>query len=477
MTMGEQAPCVMAIVSKAIFDKQAKGAEVGTVVPFDRYTSGNKALEPLRAGGKLFMVTVRSEKERLWLVGVLEQLTPKDGAWIAAQANRAPIVDISDLRSQITFDSGKGITAKPGALGMSLQTPRVLAASDVELLLGAVGGGGAPAPATGGGATARSTSKAEDAERAKLLAAVLAAPEDDAPRLVLADWLQERGDPRGELISIQCLLAAGPEFPTQRRSLKQREQELLAEHGERWSAPVDGLASEHKLRRGFIDEVHASAKKLLPAAAGLFAQEPVSFLDLSGLAKNDCKTIAGSPWLAQVRRLRLRGELKNPGVTALAASPHLMSLTSLNLGQSGIGSAGAGALAGARIRGLRSLSLSGNPLTDEGLIALLATPLLARCRRLYLARCRLSDLAAKELASASHLDQLSGLCLGGNAIGDEGAIALAKSPYLKHLRRLELPDELSAETRTLLEERFGRALRFQYGGGDFGDDDGEDYDE
>lgn len=476
--MAEQAPCVMAIVSKAIFDKQAKGAEVGTVVPFDRYTSGNKALEPLRAGGKLFMVTVRSEKERLWLVGVLEKLTPKEGAWVAAEKNRYPIADISELRSRITFENGKGITAKPGALGMSLQTPRVLAASDVELLLGAVSGGGgaaAPAPATGGEAPTRTASKAEEAEHARLLAAVLAAPEDDAPRLVLADWLQERGDPRGELISIQCLLAAGPEFPTQRRSLKQRERELLDEHGKSWSAPVAGLAQEHTLRRGFIDEVHAAAKKLLPAAAELFAREPVTFLDLGGLAKNDCKTIAGSAWLAQVRRLRLRGEIKNPGVTALAASPHLLSLTSLNLGQSGIGSAGAGALAGARIRGLRSLSLSGNPLTDEGLVALLATPLLARCRRLYLARCRLSDLAAKELASASHLDQLSGLCLGGNAIGDEGATALAKSPYLKHLRRIELPDEPSAETRKLLEERFGRALRFQYGGGDFGDD--EDYDE
>ena len=28
-------------------------------------------------------------------------------------------------------------------------------------------------------------------------------PEEDAPRLALADWLQERGDPRGEFIRAQ----------------------------------------------------------------------------------------------------------------------------------------------------------------------------------------------------------------------------------------------------------------------------------
>src|SRR5437870_4489039 len=38
-----------------------------------------------------------------------------------------------------------------------------------------------------------------DARGASLLAAVLAAPDDPAPRLVFADWLTEQGDPWGEL--------------------------------------------------------------------------------------------------------------------------------------------------------------------------------------------------------------------------------------------------------------------------------------
>ena len=39
------------------------------------------------------------------------------------------------------------------------------------------------------------------------LAAVANAPADDAPRLVYADWLDERGDPRGEFIRLQFEIA------------------------------------------------------------------------------------------------------------------------------------------------------------------------------------------------------------------------------------------------------------------------------
>ena len=38
------------------------------------------------------------------------------------------------------------------------------------------------------------------------LAAILATPDDDSPRLIYADWLEERGDPRGELLRVECRL-------------------------------------------------------------------------------------------------------------------------------------------------------------------------------------------------------------------------------------------------------------------------------
>jgi uncharacterized protein (TIGR02996 family) len=44
---------------------------------------------------------------------------------------------------------------------------------------------------------------------AALLAAIRAAPDDDAPRLVYADWLTERGDARGAMIVAQCESKSG----------------------------------------------------------------------------------------------------------------------------------------------------------------------------------------------------------------------------------------------------------------------------
>jgi len=144
-------PSVLAIVSKAIFERDArvggKVAGVGDVVPMDRYVSKNKGLAPAGEGddGALFLVTVRPPDESLWLVAILER--PKfDGEQWTASANAAAIADIGSLKAQITFANGSGISAKKGALGMSLQTPRVLSEADVALLRAASGAGPA-APA------------------------------------------------------------------------------------------------------------------------------------------------------------------------------------------------------------------------------------------------------------------------------------------------------------------------------------------
>ncbi|MBN8557761.1 MAG: hypothetical protein J0L74_08845, partial [Burkholderiales bacterium] len=138
-------PSVLAIISKAVFEQMTRGQKVapGVVVATDRYTSNNPRLDALKQGGDMFLVTVRPPNEALWLVAVLESPKPAGGAWKAAP-NAFPITDISAVKGRLTFDSGAGIQARPGALGMSLQTPRVLTDADIALLRGAAGG----APAT-----------------------------------------------------------------------------------------------------------------------------------------------------------------------------------------------------------------------------------------------------------------------------------------------------------------------------------------
>jgi uncharacterized protein (TIGR02996 family) len=56
--------------------------------------------------------------------------------------------------------------------------------------------------------------------RQAFLEAICAAPDDDAPRLVYADWLEEHGDPeRAEFIRAQIELAKPPARGSRTRQL------------------------------------------------------------------------------------------------------------------------------------------------------------------------------------------------------------------------------------------------------------------
>jgi hypothetical protein len=130
---------MMVIVSKAVFEEYAPRAKLGAVLGMRVYRSANKHLERLGEAkdSRLFLVTVRPPKEDLWLVAVLESPKFEDDRWEAAR-NHHPITDIGPFKDRLKFESGKGLQAKKGALGMSLQTPRVLTRVDAELLLQAV---------------------------------------------------------------------------------------------------------------------------------------------------------------------------------------------------------------------------------------------------------------------------------------------------------------------------------------------------
>lgn len=75
---------------------------------------------------------------------------------------------------------------------------------------------------------------------------VLAAYDEDAPRLVVADLLSERGDPRGEFISLQVADARQAPDPARTARLAQ----LLREHASAWLPP--GVHPQRfQFRRGF----------------------------------------------------------------------------------------------------------------------------------------------------------------------------------------------------------------------------------
>src|SRR3954452_23480399 len=91
-------------------------------------------------------------------------------------------------------------------------------------------------------------------DAAPFLAAVRAHPDDDAPRLVYADWLDERGDAdRAEFIRVQCELAPLDPADPHAATLKRRERGLLARHERAWVGDLAGVASGWTFARGFVD--------------------------------------------------------------------------------------------------------------------------------------------------------------------------------------------------------------------------------
>lgn len=135
---------VMAIISKKQFQQLVAAAELGSVVPLTRYDSSHRSLTPLTEGGALFCVTVRPD-DQLWLVALLERPRFVGDHWEAAP-NRVALTNITPLLPELRFSTGKGVTAAPGKLAMSLQTPRSLTEDDEALLRAAAAATMAPAP-------------------------------------------------------------------------------------------------------------------------------------------------------------------------------------------------------------------------------------------------------------------------------------------------------------------------------------------
>lgn len=118
--------------------------------------------------------------------------------------------------------------------------------------------------------------QAPQANEQALLAAIYADPDDDAARLVYADFLQDRGDPRGEFITLQ--IGRGD------HSNSARERELWKKHGKQWLGSLGPIVRDVEFRRGFL--ARATAKFRTQRDVELYGALPewatVEVLELGG---------------------------------------------------------------------------------------------------------------------------------------------------------------------------------------------------
>jgi uncharacterized protein (TIGR02996 family) len=427
---------MMAIISKAVFEKLAgKAPAVGTRLDLDRYVSANKNLDRLGEGGKLYLVTVRPPDEALWLAAILDN--PKfDGKQWVAKPSTTLLTDISGLRSKLVFESGKGISAAKGALGMSLQTPRAVTAGDASLLDGAGGrAGAAPTPpADHEGSPAGAVSTGPGNRRELLLAAVLAEPDSDAPRQIYADALMTANDPRGELILLEIALD-GPLSIRKRAELSARRAQLRKQFAKTWWPYRDNLRTHH----GFVIAFGGTLKQITAVAPALFAAEPVTEVEVAGIADDAALgKLLQAKWLPRLHRLIVRGKLGDDGFARLVASPAIANLRALNVTANRLGGDALNALQ-QHLPGCRTLVLSGNGLGQQGLVGLTRWQHVGALETLYLGKCKLSADSVAQLLGGPPLTSLTKLALTGNELGDGVASVFAKHAHkLPALRHLEL---------------------------------------
>src|SRR5262245_59425637 len=226
---------------------------------------------------------------------------------------------------------------------------------------------------------------ASNAERT-FLPAILANPDDDAPRLVCADWLEEHGDPaRAEFIRVQCQLATMPSYDPRWSLLSSREKTLLEAHAGKWLGPLAhiedraaNIDERWTFQRGFVEWASLAAQTFLEHGEELVELTPLRRVHLLR-AGPLLKDVLASPQLTRVRELSLvDNRLGRAGFRRLAAAPGLSGVRELFLGGTWINPDDAAELAACPyLSGLTGLNLCFTPVGDDGIAHLANSPHLA----------------------------------------------------------------------------------------------------
>ena len=283
-------------------------------------------------------------------------------------------------------------------------------------------------------------------------------PDDLAAWRAYGEWLQERGDVRGELIGLEQRHARTR--PADRDGLEDQIAALVAEHQKSWDAALPPEVTVLARRHGFATKVAVQWSDDAPVVIEKVLRAPfVTGLRIGPTPEMDDDDDYGNyddEDLYRGRKVDVSQHPQHPLVDAGAlATLSLSRLTELDLSYLRIGALGAQALAvSAYFRAQASDAITLTPpappappgrieeldlrycfVGDSGLAALATSPCFAGVRRLHLQSNALTAAGMRSLHAFGHLEELD---LRYNEIGPKGARALLAAPFAGSLRRLLL---------------------------------------
>lgn len=283
-----------------------------------------------------------------------------------------------------------------------------------------------------------------------LIRACKAEPDDDAPRLVLADWLEEHGEPeRAAFFRRQVLTpAAIVDEPENVR----RWAEPWYRLGEQIRASRGSGADLYEVhfQRGFLRisdgyrELYDRLDQILSPPFDWNWVEEVKFGswhdgDWTPLFRSDC--------LLELNRLEfIDDDYHSVLLEPLLTCPFLTSLRHLRLCMVAMDDEGFARLSDCRsLSGLRSLNLTEMGLGLEAARSLASSELWDELRTCEILASRFGDAGLMELASGRRRPRLERLDLKIGDYSDQGLIELARSDRFPALR------ELAVGYRTVLD--------------------------
>lgn len=335
-------------------------------------------------------------------------------------------------------------------------------------------------------------------DRDALLAAIRANPEEDTPRLMFADWLDENGDAaRAEFIRLQCELGQladdGSDSQVvyeflrdrdndtrvsadwtqiddgihRRIALTTRADDLLKQN---WDAWAPKFLKKYKVqwssfRRGFPHHVRVDdLRKVKEIAQRLRTSTPavtlvcgnfhegyvetlaengllgwVNGLDVQSEVTSGLQEVARRPEAAAMREITLRYGTVDERVGAITDEPRWIGLRSLDMSESILGADAAAALFHAKhLHTLKRLHLHGSDYWNAETAAAIAASEFPQLNSLRMYRTGLGDELAEALAGNPHLTNLRSLDLAHNNITGAGLTALLTSPHLRNLAFLSV---------------------------------------
>ncbi|QDU97480.1 TIGR02996 domain-containing protein [Lignipirellula cremea] len=322
-------------------------------------------------------------------------------------------------------------------------------------------------------------------EEAALVDAIIAQHGELGPRQVYADWLADHGDPRGELVRLECEMEAfhpaDAEYHRRRSEWVRRWKTILRD------APTlpDNKHAPHIRwsghRGGLLETAIAPPALFTEQAAALFARFPSAVLvDLrvnhfqAQTSQAAVGPIVACPYWSQVVEARLPAspELQLPllkeapwarvralhvpltsplAAEAVAQNPALAGMQELLLAAPEKAFAGPDAggvrndldlLSQSAGMQLETLVVMGARQEAGSLSRLLASPAADKLRRLHLQRAGLEMGDFEALAGWSKLPQLSLLNLSGNQLRDDALRLLLGRSVLPQFEHLDLSSNL-----------------------------------